>query len=149
MFAIYRVSSQNGGGNAMFGHRRHFHGGWGGGPRGGWQRGPWGGLGPWGPPFGRGAPRVRRGNVRAAILALLAERPMHGYEIIQELEARTSGLWRPSAGSIYPTLQQLEDEGLVVGTESEGRRRYVLTDAGRTEAERLERPPWERFAHEG
>src|SRR5436190_4116105 len=114
----------------MFSHRRHFHGDWGGGPRGPWQRGRSGGFGPWGPWFGgRGGPRMRRGNVRAAILALLAERPMHGYEMIQELESRTNGLWRPSAGSIYPTLQMLEDEGLVSGEASEGKRRFSLTDA--------------------
>jgi DNA-binding PadR family transcriptional regulator len=81
--------------------------------------------------------------VRAAILALLAERPMHGYEMIQELETRTNGLWRPSAGSIYPTLQLLEDEGLVTGEESEGKRRFSLTDDGRAEAEKRGRPPWE------
>src|SRR5262245_12475327 len=134
----------------MFGHRMHSHGGFGGGPRGGWHRGRWGG-GPWGPPFGRGGggPRVRRGDVRAAILALLAERPMHGYEMIQELEARTDGLWRPSAGSIYPTLQLLEDEGHVTGEESEGKRRFSLTDAGRAEAEELERPPWEEVSDQG
>jgi DNA-binding PadR family transcriptional regulator len=96
-----------------------------------------------------GGPRVRRGNVRAAILALLAERPMHGYEMIQELEARTSGVWRPSAGSIYPTLQMLEDEGLVTGEESEGKRRFTLTDAGRAEAEQLDSPPWEEVTGEG
>jgi DNA-binding PadR family transcriptional regulator len=135
----------------MFGHARHFHGGMRGGPHGGWQRGPWGGFGSWGPPFGArgGGPRVRRGNVRAAILALLAERPMHGYEMIQELEARTDGLWRPSAGSIYPTLQLLEDEGLVTSEESEGKRRFSLTDAGRAEAEELERPPWEELTDQG
>jgi DNA-binding PadR family transcriptional regulator len=92
---------------------------------------------------------VRRGNVRAAILALLTERPMHGYEMIQELEARTDGLWRPSAGSIYPTLQLLEDEGLVTGEESQGKRRFSLTDAGRAEAEELERPPWEELTDHG
>jgi DNA-binding PadR family transcriptional regulator len=112
------------------------HGGWGGGRRG------WGP--PFGPPFrGMGEVRRRRGDVRLAILALLAERPMHGYEMIQELEARTQGAWRPSPGSIYPTLQLLEDEGLVTSEESEGRRRYALTEAGRAEADRLERPPWE------
>jgi DNA-binding PadR family transcriptional regulator len=116
-------------------HGRGMHGGWGGGRRG---FGP-----PFGPP-GRGpGGRRRRGDVRAAILALLLERPMHGYEMIQELEARTSGAWRPSAGSIYPTLQLLEDEGLVAGEQSEGRRRFALTDAGRAEAEGLRRPPWE------
>jgi DNA-binding PadR family transcriptional regulator len=73
---------------------------------------------------------------------------MHGYEMIQELEARTNGSWRPSAGSIYPTLQLLEDEGLVTGEESNGRRRYTLTDSGRAEAERLERPPWENLGED-
>lgn len=132
----------------MFSQRTHFHSGWSG-PRGNWQRGPWGGFGPWGPPFGgRGGPRVRRGDVRAAILALLAERPMHGYEMIQELKARTNGVWRPSAGSIYPTLQLLEDEGLVTGEESGGKRRFSLTDAGREEAEALDRPPWEEVTDE-
>jgi DNA-binding PadR family transcriptional regulator len=93
---------------------------------------------------------VRRGNVRAAILALLAERPMHGYEMMQELEGRTEGAWRPSAGSIYPTLQQLEDEGLVRSEEVGDRRRYSLTDAGRAEVERREGPaPWEEFSRQG
>jgi DNA-binding PadR family transcriptional regulator len=121
------------------------------GMHGGGRRGGWGPWGPWGPPFGGWGgpgPRARRGNVRSAILGLLAERPMHGYEMIQELRARTNGLWRPSAGSIYPTLQLLEDEGLVTAVASEGRRRYSLTDAGRAEAERLEQPPWEQFADE-
>ena len=99
--------------------------------------------GPWG--FGgRGRGRRGRGDVRAAILALLAERPMHGYEMIQELEARTGGVWRPSPGSVYPTLQLLEDEDLITGEEGEGRRRFTLTDAGRAEAERQgQRSPWE------
>ena len=110
-----------------------------------------GGFGPMGhghPPFGppdflffgggrgRGRGRRSRGNVRAAILALLAERPMHGYEMIQELETRTGGVWRPSPGSIYPTLQLLEEEGLIAGEDVDGRRRFALTDAGRPEAER-------------
>src|SRR6476659_5530418 len=84
---------------------------------------------------GRGGPRARRGDVRAAVLALLAERPMHGYEMIKEVEERTQGAWTPSAGSIYPTLQMLEDEGLIRGEESEGKRRFTLTDAGRAEQE--------------
>jgi DNA-binding PadR family transcriptional regulator len=101
--------------------------------------GPWGHRG-----RGRGQGRRGRGDVRAAILALLAERPMHGYEMIQELESRTGGVWRPSPGSVYPTLQLLEDEGLIAGEEGEGRRRFTLTDAGRTEAERqIQRAPWE------
>jgi DNA-binding PadR family transcriptional regulator len=87
---------------------------------------------------------MRRGDVRGAILALLTERPMHGYEMMQELESRSSGAWRPSAGSIYPQLQQLEDEGLVRSEEIGDRRRYTLTDAGREEAGRREGPPpWE------
>src|SRR6188472_461387 len=71
--------------------------------------------GPFGPPrFGGRGPRVRRGDVRAAILDLLAEgQPWNGYQIIQEIGARTQGVWRPSAGSVYPALQQLEDEALI------------------------------------
>ena len=86
-------------------------------------------------PFGRG-PRARRGDVRAAILDLLAEgNSWNGYQIIQEIAERTHGIWRPSAGSVYPALQQLEDEGLI-SPEGEGRRRlYTLTDEGRTYAE--------------
>ncbi len=78
---------------------------------------------------GRGAV-VRRGIVRSAILAVLRDAPMHGYQVIGELETRTGGRWRPSAGSVYPTLQQLEDEGLLAGEESEGRRPYQLTVMG-------------------
>jgi DNA-binding PadR family transcriptional regulator len=101
----------------------------------GGHRGPWFGTPPGRGFRGRGRGRVtRRGDVRAAILALLAEQPMHGYQVISELEARTGGRWRPSAGSIYPTLQQLEDEGLVRSEELEGRRVFSLTEAGRTEA---------------
>jgi DNA-binding PadR family transcriptional regulator len=74
---------------------------------------------------------------------------MHGYEMMQELGSRTGGVWRPSAGSIYPTLQMLEDEGLVKSEEVGDRRRYSLTDAGRKEAEgRQGPPPWE-FAAAG
>jgi DNA-binding PadR family transcriptional regulator len=94
--------------------------------------------------FGRGGPRARRGDIRAATLALLAERPMHGYEMIKEIEERTGGLWRPSAGSIYPTLQLLEDEGLIGGEELEGKRRFSLTEEGRSRLdERTGRLPWE------
>jgi DNA-binding PadR family transcriptional regulator len=86
-------------------------------------------------PGGRGM-RVRKGDVRAAILDLLAEGGQwNGYQLIQEISGRTSGVWRPSAGSVYPALQQLEDEGLIA-PEGEGRRRmYSLTDAGTTYAE--------------
>jgi DNA-binding PadR family transcriptional regulator len=80
--------------------------------------------------FGHG-PRANRGDIRAAILALLAEQPMHGYQIIQEITARSGGVWTPSPGSVYPTLQHLEDEGLVTIDTSEGRKVFSLTDAGR------------------
>lgn len=81
---------------------------------------------------GRGGGRGgRRGNVRAAVLALLAEEPRHGYAIMTELAERSRGLWRPSPGSVYPVLQQLQDEGLVWVEESEGRRVFSLTDTGR------------------
>lgn len=91
--------------------------------------GPFGGLGGFRGFGGRGA-MVRRGDVRSAILALLAEEPMHGYQVMQELSERSGGMWRPSAGSIYPTLQQLEDEVLVRSTEQDGRRVFSLTEAG-------------------
>ena len=80
--------------------------------------------------FGRGA-RAARGDVRAAILALTAEEPMHGYQIIRELSERSGGVWSPSPGSVYPTLQLLEDEGLISGTEQDGKRVFAITDAGR------------------
>jgi DNA-binding PadR family transcriptional regulator len=81
---------------------------------------------------GRGGRTVRRGNVRFAILSALKDRPMHGYQLIQDIEQRTRGRWRPSAGSVYPTLQLLEDEGLLTSEDVEGRRTYSLTDAGIT-----------------
>jgi DNA-binding PadR family transcriptional regulator len=93
---------------------------------------------------GHGRHRVRRGDVRSAILALLDDRPMHGYEMIQELEERTGGRWTPSAGSIYPTLQLLEDEGLVTAEEVDGKRVFSLTDSGKQAVpERTEGRPWE------
>jgi len=77
--------------------------------------------------------------VRSAILALLAEEPMHGYQMIQEIGRRSGGSWKPSPGSVYPTLQQLEDEGLVRADELDGRRIFRLTDDGeRLAAERAE-----------
>jgi DNA-binding PadR family transcriptional regulator len=117
-------------------------------------------FGGWRPPFpppghghhGRGRQRGRGrrgGNVRAAILALLSERPMHGYEMIQELDSRTGGVWRPSPGSVYPTLQLLEDEGLIVSEESEGRKRFTLTEAGQAEATAAAaNAPWSEFSDE-
>ena len=109
-----------------------------------------GGPGGWGGGPGehgrRRGGRSGRPNVRPAVLALLLERPMHGYEMIQELENRTGGIWRPSPGSIYPTLQLLEDEGLIQAETSGGRKAYTLTDAGRAEAETAaQNPPWAQF----
>jgi DNA-binding PadR family transcriptional regulator len=97
--------------------------------------------------FGRG-PKVGRGDVRAAILALLTEEPMHGYQIITELTERSGGVWRPSPGSVYPTLQALEDQGLVTADKPEGRRAFTLTDEGRAEvAAAGDGPkPWEDAA---
>jgi DNA-binding PadR family transcriptional regulator len=94
---------------------------------------------------GRGGPRARRGDVRAAILALLAERPMHGYEMIKEIEERTQGAWAPSAGSIYPTLQMLEEADLIRGEESDGKRRFTLTETGIAEQKEKagEEAPWD------
>jgi DNA-binding PadR family transcriptional regulator len=95
-----------------------------------------------------GGPKANRGDARAAILALLAESPMHGYQIMDELAERTNGAWRPSPGSIYPTLRRLSDEGLVSSTEQDDRRVFQLTDAGREAAAESAggAPPWERLA---
>jgi len=95
----------------------------------------------------RFTPRVGKGDVRAAVLAVLADKPMHGYQIIQEIEARSDGAWKPSPGSVYPTLQMLADEGLITAEESAGKKTYSLTDAGRAEADAgSERAaPWEGF----
>src|SRR5215211_5471453 len=105
------------------------------------HRRPHGGHG-FGPPFGPGfggfgprGPRARRGDVRAALLVLLAEEPRNGYQLMQELEERSGGVWRPSPGSIYPALSQLEDEGLVRSDEAAGRRAFQLTDEGRAYVE--------------
>ena len=100
------------------------------GRRGGWG---WGGfpgdfaMGGRGP-FSGGRAKVSRGAVRTAVLLLLAEQPMHGYQIMQELSERSGGVWRPSPGSIYPTLQQLADQGLVETEDSAGKKIYHLTD---------------------
>jgi len=109
--------------------------------------GPFGG-GPGGG-FRRGR-RMRRGNVRAAILLLLAEEPRNGYQIMQELESRSDGAWRPSPGSVYPALQLLADEGLVRSESREGGNVFELTDAGRQHVEEnRERfgTPWEQASH--
>ncbi len=93
-----------------------------------------------------GAPRMNKGDVRSAVLSLLLEQPMHGYQIIREIEERSGGSWKPSPGSVYPTLQLLTDEGLVRAEESGGRKTYSLTEEGRAAAgdETTERTaPWE------
>ena len=111
-----------------------------GGPPGGWWPGP--------PGFQRG-PKAGRGDVRAAILALLREGPRNGYQIMSEIEERSGGAWRPSPGAVYPALQQLADEGLIEAEESGGRRTFRLTDAGRRHVEenpQMARAAWESMA---
>ena len=89
--------------------------------------------------------RMGRGDVRAAVLSLLAEKPMHGYQNIHEIEERSGGAWKPSPGSVYPTLQLLADEGFISAEESNGRKTYSLTEEGRAVADAAaEHPaPWE------
>lgn len=132
---------RHGGGRGIaYGPRGEFGGGFGWGGRGG-PRGPWGGG-------GRGR-RARRGDIRTAALLLLAEEPRNGYQIMQEVEERSGGVWSPSPGSVYPALAQLEDEGLIRTEEQDGRKVYVLTDAGGklVEERGSDRPaPWEQQA---
>jgi DNA-binding PadR family transcriptional regulator len=119
--------------HAAYGHRLRFH------PMGRHRHGPhfdprafW--QGPWRGMGGRRG-RARRGDVRAAVLLLLEEQPRNGYQLMEEIESRSEGAWRPSPGSIYPTLAQLEDEGLIAAQESGGRRSFELTDEGRAHVE--------------
>lgn len=96
------------------------------------NRGPfWGHGGHWMYRGGPGGPRARRGDTRAAALLLLADEPRNGYQLMQEIEERSDGVWRPSPGSIYPALQQLADEGLI---DAKGKL-YEMTEAGRTYVE--------------
>ncbi len=123
-----------------------------------WRRmggGPFGGPGG---PFGRGSGRgpggrgrARRGDVRLALLRLIAEQPANGYQLMQTIEERSDGRWRPSPGSVYPTLAQLEDEGLIKSAEAEGSRRFEITDAGREHLQsRADEPePWKPTDQEG
>ena len=101
--------------------------------------------------FGGRGPRAGRGDIRAAILALLTEEPMHGYQIMNELAERTGGVWRPSPGSIYPSLQMLQDEGLVKSTDQDGRRVFELTELGTEAAAKAssDPAPWDAVAGEG
>jgi DNA-binding PadR family transcriptional regulator len=129
----------------------------GGGERGEGPGGGPGGFGGFGPPFGFGGPRgfrrhgrqARRGDIRTAALLLLAEEPRNGYAIMQEVEQRSQGVWRPSPGSVYPALAQLEDEGLIRSEESDGRKQFAITDAGREQiaARPQDAPaPWDTLA---
>ena len=93
--------------------------------------GPFGGGGRGGGPFGGGRGRRRRGDVRLALLMLLDEEPRNGYQLMQTIEERSGGRWRPSPGSVYPTLAQLEDEGLIHAVEYEGTKLFEITDEGR------------------
>jgi DNA-binding PadR family transcriptional regulator len=94
--------------------------------------------------FGGGRGRARRGDVRIALLLLLAEEPRNGYQLMQEIEDRSGGRWRPSPGSVYPALAQLQDEGFVRGVEREGAKLFEITDSGRSHlGERGDaEPPW-------
>jgi DNA-binding PadR family transcriptional regulator len=139
------------------GRRRHSGGGHGPGHGFGHGPGPFGPGGFGGFGFGRGfgpggrGKRARRGDVRAAVLLLLEEEPRNGYQLMQELEERSGGVWRPSPGSIYPALSQLEDEGLVRSDESAGRRAFQLTDDGRAYIEENREAlgvPWEAVGGE-
>ena len=118
---------------------RHGHNPWAGGEWGA-DRGNWRG----------GGRRMRRGDIRTALLSGLTDGPAHGYELIGRLEEKSGGTWRPSPGSVYPTLQLFEDEGLVRCEERDGKRVYELTDAGRAEAaERVAKygnTPWDTDA---
>ena len=121
-----------------FGGRKG-HGHWSGGFGGFWP-------GPHGAPEPGRGPKAGRGDVRAAILALLKEGPRNGYQIMSEIKERSRGAWRPSPGAVYPALSALADEGLIVGEEAAGRRTFRLTDAGRAYVEQhpdMARGAWE------
>jgi DNA-binding PadR family transcriptional regulator len=133
------------GGGCRPSHRGGAHGRFVYGPHGDYGRGGWG------PPFGGGprgrGRRARRGDIRTAALLLLAEEPRNGYQIMQEVQERSGGLWSPSPGSVYPALAQLEDEGLIRTQEEDGHKLFVLTDAGKALVDErgADRPaPWEQ-----
>jgi DNA-binding PadR family transcriptional regulator len=120
---------------------------WHGGPGG-----PWGGWWPGGPPGPPRGPKAGRGDVRAAILALLQEGPRNGYQIMSEIEERSDGAWRPSPGAVYPALSQLADEGLIEAEESaDGKRTFRLTGEGRQYVQdhpEAARAAWESMTQE-
>jgi DNA-binding PadR family transcriptional regulator len=124
-------------GNAMYFATPTWGGGWG------------GGFGP--PPFGGGRGRRRRGDVRAALLLLLAEEPRNGYQLMQAIEERSGGRWRPSPGSVYPSLSQLEDEGFITAATRDGQKLFEITDAGRAHLAEREATaaPWEHDPADG
>ena len=142
-FSRYGRRSRHGsrGGEQMHHEGRGRHGGRGG---HGWEAefgkfghgfggfGSFGGFGgfPFGPPRGKRS-RASRGDIRLAVLALLSEQPMHGYQLMREISARSDGVWRPSPGAVYPALQQLQDESLIEQEQGAGKRVFGLTDAGR------------------
>ncbi|HVR04466.1 MAG TPA: PadR family transcriptional regulator [Solirubrobacteraceae bacterium] len=145
-------------------HREHHHHhrgpGGGPGPRGAFAFAPGGfgaGFGPggFGPggfgggPRWRGGRKARRGDIRTAALLLLAEEPRNGYQIMQEVQERSEGAWSPSPGSVYPALQQLEDEGLIRSEELDGRKLYRLTVEGLAKVEQRDEgqpAPWEQMS---
>jgi DNA-binding PadR family transcriptional regulator len=142
------MSAGPGRGGAAWG--RGFVGPKGPGQWGGGSGGPWGAWWPGPPSPPRGA-KAGRGDVRAAILALLQEGPRTGYQIMSEIDERSGGAWRPSPGAVYPALAQLADEGLIVGEESGGRRAFSLTEAGRDYVEqnpKMARGAWESQAQQ-
>jgi len=116
----------------------------------GYAAGPGFGPGGFGRFGGRGpGRRMRRGGIQVGILALLAEQPMHGYQIIQELANRSGGAWTPGAGSVYPALEQMEAQGLITGDQQDDKRVYTITDKGRLVAQHNQansNAPWDEAA---
>ncbi|HTA14895.1 MAG TPA: PadR family transcriptional regulator [Solirubrobacteraceae bacterium] len=154
------MTGRGGSGSPGRGGRHGHHGGhgprdFGPGGRGGFEGFPFGGFGPGpgggGGRFGRRSRKARRGDIRTAALLLLAEEPRNGYQIMQELQERSEGVWRPSPGSVYPALQQLEDEGLIRAEEGGGRtgRVFELTEAGTAHVNERDADasaPWEQMS---
>jgi len=142
---MFAVDPQTGGRGRHCRNRRHGFG------PGGREFGPFGpGFAPGRGPRGRGR-KARRGDIRTAALLLLAEESRNGYQIMQEVQERSEGVWSPSPGSVYPALSQLEDEGLIRMQESEGRKAYLITDAGREllEERGADAPaPWAQMSDE-
>jgi DNA-binding PadR family transcriptional regulator len=152
----WRAMTGRGGGSPGGGHRHGHHGGpgprdFGPGGRGGFEGFPFGGFGPGGGRFGRRGRKARRGDIRTAALLLLAEEPRNGYQIMQEVQERSDGVWRPSPGSVYPALQQLEDEGLIRSSEGGGGtgKVFELTEAGKAHVQERDAEataPWEQMS---